>query len=122
MRTSKRLSAGSSVTDAHSVAIRSCDHVHPNATSKCATCGVRSTAAARVAAGTTIGSVLTVGVPIKNQQEKAMSSAEGAVVDAASPLEDAGIFLHVLNIVGPGHQGEQGLERDLRKGSWCTDC
>jgi hypothetical protein len=45
-------------------------------------------------------------------------SGKRVPVGAASPLDDAGILLHVLDILGPGHffvhlSCEQGLAREL---------
>jgi predicted secreted protein len=37
------------------------------------------------------------------QAEESMLSNKRSVIGAASPLEHAGILLHVLNILGPGH-------------------
>jgi hypothetical protein len=51
-----------------------------------------------------------------------VSSTKRVATDVASPLDDPGFLLHVLDILGPGHHlfhlsCEQNLERKLRE-SW----
>jgi hypothetical protein len=71
--------------------------------------------------GAHTGSVLTVNLYVFGTEGNKDGSSKQVRLGGASPLEDAGILLHMLNILGPGHLFIAAVSRAWKE-RWLLVC